>query len=1385
MADSLGRKERRKSLSVFSPSSSAASSLSGVFTHDRSPSDETSVLKKKTRRNSGFFSGPRNVSFNPQQQQQQPQPQSQQPRQQNQQYPQHPPPSRGGLGSSAIADSEVAAWATSMAAAAGPPEVTTIPSRRKSVSKKRASVFGSLRSLQSLEDDDNKSVGRSKNSSENDEDASSARNLIGTMVLHHGEVQTTGGMWRKKSQFLVLTNTHLVRFKNQRKAAEAFPSIPTSFERSSTAQSRRQSITSIGSTHDMQLMVAGDSSVGIPLNTIIAVYMLDDGRPSGTVEVAFVDERTHKAAFVQMQTPEVQDLNLWMVGIRSAAELARMSDPLPFDQRSVEHVARMLEYERDYDPESFRMFRIIQMASSSGKSPTRSSSEDLTKLSPTGCYLALGSHKLHLLPLQPKPAIRGSVVSLSDMESTSSFGLMNLTSLSMEWGDDSLHLAFRIPLRKPFSIFLASVHSLEIAFWIRQRTEFLRPLWIKQPYDFVVPRDLDDDNNFPPVCLDEDYGCFDRTLVAYSASYDIDTSNIRYTIDMQCEDAPCFKLLPPASPKREKYSALELIAVLRALRYNESFRSISFNRVSLDALQGVRDIHGVDKDAQLSRGGSPVNIPGQEDLSVLSQEIRALALKSSWLQRLDFSYSLSRTPQSDTESHDPGCGIPEAIFPVCRRELTNVDWVVLNGIKLGDSDLDYLVDAASQRGSHMRALEVGNCGLSVHDVDLLLSTIVAQDATLEAIDISGVQGRLNPDVLQQYIGYFSQIRKINLSRISRTSGSDPLITADTLFHWRLEELSLSQTPVNAETVDAIATYLASGESHNLRVLRLDQCGLNGQDVAMFLHALYVDGQPRDIHLHVNENRLDNGCSYLFDVIGQNMTPTHLSMKMIDFKKEEHFRQLVEALRNNRTLRFLDISKASLPYDAGPETCKSLQLMFEENDSLEDLDISGESAHLDVARFGIGLNLALTGLKKNKSLKVLRIEHQKLGLQGANTLASVLEENSCLREIFCENNDINLQSFTVLVNGLQRNRSLLSLSCMDRDRLQSLNKLRREIAGLKREVSYAQSSASTSIRRSLHAAMTVGHAAVGHKLSRNLPSSTTANHRTATMSAHAASVAANAPHVVDQDIDFVMQSLGRKWDAEAARLRRYLCRNYNVVNGLAEDNDCVDHEDAESDGRPATAASLGTMLENLKFELSVSADEVPTTLQSQKDPAAPTTSTSTAPPLPPSPPQPEPVSASASIIATDVDEQDSASNHLDIFQSLDSSSTPAQGSQQRPQTAPFLSPEHSNVLPPELVASQSSSRLAVPTPPMPRSTSKPSSLHSTRSSSFLSSSTGTDGSGRSSYGAAPSTLRGFLSGQASKNRRKMDKMGPGSVCVSNEKPPQLDWAPPKLDLGEFR
>lgn len=42
-------------------------------------------------------------------------------------------------------------------------------------------------------------------------------------VLHHGEVQTSSSMFRKKKEYLVLTECHIVRFKSQQKAVELFP----------------------------------------------------------------------------------------------------------------------------------------------------------------------------------------------------------------------------------------------------------------------------------------------------------------------------------------------------------------------------------------------------------------------------------------------------------------------------------------------------------------------------------------------------------------------------------------------------------------------------------------------------------------------------------------------------------------------------------------------------------------------------------------------------------------------------------------------------------------------------------------------------------------------------------------------------------------------------------------------------------------------------------------------------------------------------------------------------------------------------------------------------------------------------------------------------------
>jgi hypothetical protein len=365
---------------------------------------------------------------------------------------------------------------------------------------------------------------------------------------------------------------------------------------------------------------------------------------------------------------------------------------------------------------------------------------------------------------------------------------------------------------------------------------------------------------------------------------------------------------------------------------------------------------------------------------------------------------------------------------------------------------------------------------------------------------------------------------------------------------------------------------------------------------------------------------------------------------------------------------------------------------------------------------------LTGLKKNKSLQVLRIEHQKLGLQGANTLASVLEENDHLREVHCENNDINLQSFTVLVNGLQCNRSLLTLSCMDRDRLQSLEKVRREVDNVRWDATATQTSTANSIRRSLYAAMSVGQSQ-GHRLSKPPPPSVAPAPETSPFANH--------------NVDIVLESLNQKWDMEVARLRRYLLRNYNVAHGLED----AEIDDTASDGRPATAASLGTMLDNLKFDVAVSADEIRA-----------------------SPPDESPALS-----------QLTTTSSIQSMQSMESASTtPKPPSKTRPHTARAIPSDY---------GSTPSSRLALPVPAVPPTVQKPSSIRSARSSSSTVS-TGT-GSARSAYGMASSTLRGFLSGTALRERRRADAArpspSPAPVYVANEKPPQLEWAPPKLDM----
>ena len=143
---------------------------------------------------------------------------------------------------------------------------------------------------------------------------------------------------------------------------------------------------------------------------------------------------------MSLQLSDPRDAEVWLRYIQTAAAKARLRRPSALSQRTVEYLARVLQQDRDYDPSRFRIFKVVQRASN--RSAGRSSSDDLSKLVSTICYLVVGIHRIYLLPLH-KSISRTSSAPLAEMGNRLSFGILSLTFLNTRAMDDALELGFR------------------------------------------------------------------------------------------------------------------------------------------------------------------------------------------------------------------------------------------------------------------------------------------------------------------------------------------------------------------------------------------------------------------------------------------------------------------------------------------------------------------------------------------------------------------------------------------------------------------------------------------------------------------------------------------------------------------------------------------------------------------------------------------------------------------------------------------------------------------------------------------------------------------------------------------------------------------------------
>ena len=1027
-------------------------------------------------------------------------------------------------------------------------------------------------------------------------------------VLRHGEVQTSSGVFRKKKEYLVLTDTHVIRYKSQAKAADAFKGgVPYPSSRQSGA--KHGAMPSVGSYSDLQTLSdsSGDRTGRVPLRQVVAVYRLDDGKPYFAVELCYLDEDSSQASAVTLQFNNPEERDIWLRAIRAASYDARLREQSHISPSNLETVARIVERDNDYDPSNCAIYKIVQQHTSPKTS--RSSADDLTKVASIICFLAIGVHKVHVVQIMKSSGGRSSP-SVASPNSQVSYGVVNLSTVRVNDSDDSFELVFRKPLQPAKHLHLASTQSYEIAARLHYAEGFLRPECGHRLLKFNAPKEVDR-MLAVPAAPSQEHCSFDRTLSAYCIAYGISPSTVRYAINYECEDAPRFELLPPADSRRPDYSALALLAIMRALRYNESFGGFSFAGINLNSLNGVHDTHGYEYVCTRTKRGTAVRISEDEinRSCLLVQEVQALAACSKKLRRMDFSGCVTAlsadqtdTADEETKPRDIGCGLVQALAPLCRHQTTNVDWICLNGIQLTDTDMDYLVSAAVDKSCHFRAIEMNRCGLGDRNIGLILDALRAHENTLESVQIAGNAARIDPSLFDSQLSVFGFIRKLNLSNTARTSGSEPLLTAETLLIWRLQELRLSGTSLNSASIDAVATYLAHPQSRTLHELSVDNAYLSGSDVATLLHSLAQDSdRTRDLHLDISHNILTKGLEEVTKAIAEGMAPSHLSMRAIEYREESQFRRMVNALTANKTIRFLDMSQTALPGDATDETCRALSRMLSDNSTLRELDWSGEVSRLASSKFGPGINDALMGLKQNKALITFRVEKQKLGLQGASTLAEVLKENTTLRELHCANNEIPLHGLTDLVNSLINNTTLLYLPTMSDGREAAFRTAELTMKGmsdpepppLSSGMRSATFSATSGVRRGLQSVRKSAARAAfntpsfpalssasraGSPPQPGGPSSPVSFHRPRARTNSLTTVSSPLSFTI-QDIQTTHRLLSEQWDRQCYRLTKYLERNWNMMNDVPVDLEVHD----EKFERPESAGSLGKVLEQVKFD----------------------------------------------------------------------------------------------------------------------------------------------------------------------------------------------------------
>ncbi|KAG6040421.1 hypothetical protein E4U41_000621 [Claviceps citrina] len=853
-------------------------------------------------------------------------------------------------------------------------------------------------------------------------------------IQHCGPLKTDVSLLKARSEYLVLTHQILVKFASGDVARVAFPQLNQPNLHADNPVPPHQSPCKL-SPNDVRLE--------IPLRSVVAAFNDDSASNRSGIEIWWFSpwpRLAYSKAHFYLSSPNERDA--WLASIHRACRVQLRQTPtnslLSDNLRSrIEHIVRSAEGSADAGQQSI-IFPVARRVFGQ-KSVGAEEAPDNTDIS--SFFLVIGPCMCHCVEvLKADHATAPGDLRVKAV----SYGTVTLTRFraSVASHEHRFVMCFRSPFGRETRIDSASSRYRHIIETLTKADRNLKPMW-PQHFQQVI---FDIKGLPPPLQLTSgnDLGGLKRSLEAYCAAFHVSAPN--WTIDWSPPPQPVFRLLPPDG---KTYAPLQLLAVFRALRYNNFFKAISFRGVDLTPLAGRNDrAQYADSLAYKSLNGVTISEDHHEILlqaTLLEQEVHALLFASECIRSLDMSNVLGLGTKSNRLSrfqHDLATlskttsEILQPFLELFRRQLCVCNSLSLSGNPIAFHDLDDLANLLALNQVHLRRLDLSQCVLGDAGLSRLWTSLAGQANSLESIDTSNNRGVVRFDTIQSTLSRMRRLSTLKIAGNTRILSEASLFDEMTVYDWELQELDLSGIILNAATVDVLSNYLTTDKSQSLQSLRLNNSGLTGAQIAQMFYAM---GQARPIEVHLNGCRMDEGIDELCAAIAEGYGPWCLFAQMIEFASEANYIKLLRALTVNQSIECLNLAGTSTPDAASGTACQAIADFFAKNRTVRFLDMSGFDSKLDEGRLGREFSKALFGLRMNESIEHLRVRSQMLNFN-TEDLAGVISNNKTLVTLDCEGNDFDLSSYKQLASSLEQNLTIQYFSALSTGELdKSLSK----------------------------------------------------------------------------------------------------------------------------------------------------------------------------------------------------------------------------------------------------------------------------------------------------------------------------------------------------------